>query len=262
MEDRSLLQKIRKIYQVEEELDETEKKKAAALIRNIFRYMDKHAKDIMTHRTDIVSIDAKVKLEDALAFMLDENYSRFPIVKVDIDEIIGFLHVKEAMKCYLVKELRELPLIKLKEYIRPVAFIPETKSIDKLFKEMQANKNHIAVVISEYGQTSGIVTMEDILEEIVGNIMDEHDEEEESIIPLSDGGYLAHGVTELEDLEDVLGIKFNKEDYGILNGFMIEQLDYIPSENESVDPVEYEGYLFTVLEVENNRIEHVKIEKL
>lgn len=262
MEDRSLLQKIRKIYQVEEELDENEKKKAAALIRNIFRYMDKHAKDIMTHRTDIVFIDAKVKLEDALKFMLEENYSRFPIVKVDIDEIIGFIHVKEAMKCYLNKEMRELPLIKLKEFIRPVAFIPETKSIDKLFKEMQMNKNHIAVVISEYGQTSGIVTMEDILEEIVGNIMDEHDDEEEMIRSLADGSYMAQGVAELEDLEDLLGLSFDKEDYNTLNGFMIDQLDCIPSEDDPVEPVEYEGYRFTILEVENNRIEHVKIEKL
>lgn len=262
MEDGSLLQKVRKIFQVEEELDEAEQKKAAALIRNIFRYMDKHAKDIMTHRTDIVYIDAKVKLEDALKFMLEENYSRFPVVKVDIDEIIGFIHVKEAMKCYLVKELRDYPLIKLKEYIRPVAFIPETKSIDKLFKEMQANKKHIAVVISEYGQTSGIVTMEDILEEIVGNIMDEHDEEEEMITALPDGNYLAHGITELEDLEDLFGIKFDKEDYGTLNGFLIGQLDCIPSEDEETRTVEYEGYKFTVLEVENNRIEHVKIEKL
>ncbi len=262
MEDGSLLRKVRKIFQVENEMDETEQKKAAALIRNIFRYMDKHAKDIMTHRTDIVFIDAKIKLSDALTFMLEENYSRFPVVKVDIDEIIGFLHVKEAMKCYLNPELRDLPLIKLKEFIRPVAFIPETKSIDKLFKEMQADKNHIAVVISEYGQTSGIVSMEDILEEIVGNIMDEHDEEEEMITLLSDGSYLAHGVTELEDIEDLLDIKFDKEDYGILNGFLIDQLDCIPSEDEKVAPVEYEGYKFTVLEVENNRIEHVKIEKL
>ena len=262
MEDGSLLQKIRKIYQVEEELDPAEKKKVAALIRNIFRYMDKNAKDIMTHRTDIVYIDAKVKLEDALKFMLEENYSRFPVVKVDIDEIIGFIHLKEAMKCYLNPELRELPLIKLKEYIRPVAFIPETKSIDKLFKEMQANKKHIAVVISEYGQTSGIVTMEDILEEIVGNIMDEHDEEEEMLTQLPDGTYRALGITELEDIEDLLDIRFNKDDYGTLNGFMIDQLDFIPSEDEKVAPVEYEGYRFTILEVENNRIEHVKIEKL
>lgn len=262
MEQGSLFGRIRQIFQIEEEFDEEMKKEAASLIRNIFRYMDKDAKDIMTHRSDILAIDEEDTLEEAMKFMLEENFSRYPIYREDIDEIIGFLHLREAMTCYMNPELRSCAVKELKDCIRPVKFIPETKNIDNLFREMQAKKIHVVVVLDEYGQTSGLVTMEDILEEIVGNIMDEHDEEEEVLKQLPDGSYEALGVTELEDLEDLFGITFDKEDYGTLNGFLIDQLDCIPSEDEETRVIEYEGYRFTVLEVENNRIEHVKIEKI
>ena len=142
-----------------------------------------------------------------------------------------------------------------------MAFIPETKSIDTLFKEMQAEKNHIAIVLDEYGQTSGLVAMEDILEEIVGNILDEYDEEEELIEMFPDGSCMASGMTDLEDLEDLLPVTFEKEEYETLNGFLVDQLDRIPSEEETCI-IEYGGYRFTVLSVDNNTIERVKIEKL
>ena len=263
MEEGNLLQKVRKLFQIEEEFDEITKRKINVLVRNIFRYMDKDAKDIMTHRKNIIFVDGADTLENVLAFMLEENFSRFPVVKEDIDDIIGFIHIKEAMKCYLKENLRQVKVHELTNYIRPVAFIPETKNIDKLFKQMQANKNHIAVVLDEYGQTSGIVTMEDILEEIVGNIMDEHDEEEEMISTQIDGSYLVDGLTELEDLEELLGIKFEKDDYETLNGFLIDQLDRVLSEDDTeIDIVKYEGHSFTVLSIHNNTIERVKIEKL
>ena len=223
--------------------------------------MDKDAKDIMTHRKNIVAIDGNEKLADALRFMLDESYSRFPIYEEGIDEIIGTIHLREAMTCYFNEDLRQMPVKQLDDYIRPVAFIPETKSIDTLFKEMQAEKNHIAIVLDEYGQTSGLVAMEDILEEIVGNILDEYDEEEELIEILPDGSCIASGMTDLEDLEDMLPMTFEKEEYETLNGFLVDQLDRIPSEEETCI-VEYDGYRFTVLSVDNNTIERVKIEKL
>lgn len=261
MEDGSLFQRMRQLFQVEEEMDEGMQKEAASLIRNIFRYMDKDARDIMTHRKNIVALDAQETLEDALRFMLGENFSRFPIFREDIDEIIGFLHLREAMVCYLDESLRKVPVGELKDYIRPVMFIPETKSIDTLFKEMQAKKNHIVIVLDEYGQTAGLVAMEDILEEIVGNILDEHDEEEEMIQKLADGSYLVQGMADLEELEEVLSVSFETEEYETVNGFLIDQLDRIPSEDERC-VVEYEGYRFTVLSVDNNTIERVKIEKL
>lgn len=261
MEEGSLFQRIRQIFQVEDEMDEGMKKEAAALIRNIFRYMDKDAKDIMTHRKNIIAIDGEEKLEDALKFMLNQNFSRFPIYKEDIDEIIGFIHLRDAMACYLAKQKRDIPVKELGDYIRAVKFIPETKNIDTLFREMQAAQNHVVVVLDEYGQTSGLVTMEDILEELVGNILDEHDVEEKMITLLATGNYLVNGFTDLEDLEDYLNIKFEKENYETLNGFLIDKLERIPGEDEHCI-VEYEGYRFTVLLVDNNTIQRVKIEKL
>lgn len=261
MEEGSLFQRVRQIFRLEEEMDEGMQKEAAALIRNIFRYMDKDAKDIMTHRRDIVAIGGAEKLEDALKFMLNQNFSRFPVYQEGIDEITGFLHLRDAAACYLSGQNRDVPVAELGDYIRAVKFIPETKSIDTLFREMQATHNHVVVVLDEYGQTSGLVTMEDILEELVGNIFDEHDVEKKMITPLATGNYLANGFVDLEDLEDLLNIPFEKENYETLNGFLIDQLERIPGEDEHC-VVEYEGYRFTVLFVDNNTIQRVKIEKL
>ena len=251
MEEGSLFQRMKQIFH-EDEMDEEMQKEAAALIRNIFRYMDKDAKDIMTHRKNIVAIDGDWSLE---------RFSRFPVYQEDIDEIIGIIHLRDATSGYLDESKRGCPVKELKEYLRPVTYIPETKSIDTLFKEMQSTKNHMVIVLDEYGQTSGLVAMEDILEEIVGNILDEYDEEDEMIQKQNDGSMIANGLTELEDLEDLIPVTFDKEDYETLNGFLIDELEHIPGEDEKC-VVDYEGYRFTVLQVDNNIIQTVKIEKL
>ena len=240
MEEGSLFHRMKQIFH-EDEMDEEMQKEAAGLIRNIFRYMDKDAKDIMTHRKNIVAIDGEQPLEDALKFMLDERFSRFPVYHEDIDEIIGIIHLRDAMSGYLDEAKRNRPMKELKDYIRPVTYIPETKSIDTLFKEMQSAKNHMVIVLDEYGQTSGLVAMEDILEEIVGNILDEYDEEDEMIQKQNDGSVIANGMTELEDLEDLIPVTFEKEDYETLNGFLIDELEHIPGEDERC-VVDYEGY--------------------
>ena len=234
MEEGSLFQRMKQIFH-EDEMDEEMQKEAAALIRNIFRYMDKDAKDIMTHRKNIVAIDGDWSLEEALKFMLDERFSRFPVYQEDIDEIIGIIHLRDATSGYLDESKRGCPVKELKEYLRPVTYIPETKSIDTLFKE--------------------------ILEEIVGNILDEYDEEDEMIKKQNDGSMIANGLTELEDLEDLIPVTFDKEDYETLNGFLIDELEHIPGEDEKC-VVDYEGYRFTALQVDNNIIQTVKIEKL
>lgn len=242
-------------------MDEGRQTTAEKLIRNVLRYMEKDAKDIMTHRKNIEAINEDEKLEDAIKIMLNDNYSRYPVYTEDIDQIIGFMHLKDAMECYINEEFRQMPLKELKDYIRPVAFIPETKNIDRLFKEMQQEKNHIVIVMDEYGQTSGLVSLEDILEEIVGNIMDEHDVEEEQVESFPDGTYIVSGMLELEKVGDLIPIIFDTSEYETVNGFMIDQLDRIPGEDESC-VVEYEGYQFSVLEINDNRIQRVKIEKL
>lgn len=263
MEDGSLFGRMRQIFQIEEEEDGSLQREAARLIRNIVRYLDKDAKDIMTHRRNIVAIDGREKLEDALRFMLEETYSRFPVYREGIDEIIGFMHLREAMTCYLNKELRDTPIEELADYIRPVAFIPETKSIDTLFKEMQAEKNHIVIVIDEYGQTAGLVALEDILEEIVGNILDEYDAEEE-FIAVEEDGFILDGLTPLSEAAQALEIEFSEEEkdaYDTINGFLISKLDRIPKEDEDSE-VEYKGYLFKILKVENKMIQSVKVTAL
>lgn len=260
MEKNSMFYSMRRLFQNEDEY-EFDKERAEKLIYKFVRYFEKYAKDVMTHRRDIVALDEEMTLGEALKFMFEESYSRFPIYHETIDEITGIIHIKDAMECYFKGNAENIPLKNLKDYIRPVSFIPETKYIHKLFKQMQEEKNHIAIVLDEYGQTSGLVALEDILEEIVGNILDEHDEEDETIVKCPDGSYETEGIIDLEDLEELLGITFNKEEYETLNGFMIDQMDRVPSEDEKC-VVEYEGYRFTSLEVDNNTIESVKIEKI
>ena len=234
MEEGSLFQRMKQIFH-EDEMDEEMQKEAAALIRNIFRYMDKDAKDIMTHRKNIVAIDGDWSLEEALKFMLDERFSRFPVYQEDIDEIIGIIHLRDATSGYLDESKRGCPVKELKEYLRPVTYIPETKSIDTLFKEMQSTKNHMVIVLDEYGQTSGLVAMEDILEEIVGEIHDEYDENEEDFIKqIGEREYIVEGSTNLDDLNDRLDLDLTSEEYDSVGGFIIEHLDRLPEIGDGV----------------------------
>lgn len=261
MEEGSLFQRMKQIFH-EDEMDEEMQKEAAALIRNIFRYMDKDAKDIMTHRKNIVAIDGDWSLEEALKFMLDERFSRFPVYQEDIDEIIGIIHLRDATSGYLDESKRGCPVKELKEYLRPVTYIPETKSIDTLFKEMQSTKNHMVIVLDEYGQTSGLVAMEDILEEIVGNIFDEHDTVEEQIVEESDGSYLVNGMTDFDEVCELLEIPQEEtEDFDTLSGFLISKINKIPNDGE-VFRVDAFGFEFDVLLVENKVIRTVRVKKL
>ena len=192
------------------------------------------------------SMNEKGKITASVTVTNTGNYDADEIVQMYIRDMVGSV---------------ARPVKELKEYLRPVTYIPETKSIDTLFKEMQSTKNHMVIVLDEYGQTSGLVAMEDILEEIVGNILDEYDEEDEMIQKQNDGSMIANGLTELEDLEDLIPVTFDKEDYETLNGFLIDELEHIPGEDEKC-VVDYEGYRFTALQVDNNIIQTVKIEKL
>ena len=232
------------------------------MITNIFEYMDSDAKDIMTHRKNIVALDGEESLEKALTFMLEENKSRFPVYEEDIDNIVGILHIRDAMQSYLDGPAREKPVHDLKDAIRPAGFIPETKAIDKLFQQMQQDKSHMVIVLDEYGQTSGIVTMEDIVEEIVGNIMDEYDEEEKHIRETGNTDeYIIEGVTKLKELEERFGISFEEQEFETLNGFLISKMDKIPEENEKFSIV-VDGYEFKILSVENRMIKAVLVKKL
>lgn len=231
------------------------------MIKNVLQYSGKNARDIMTHRKDIVAVDGSETLEHALQFMLDERFTRFPVYEENIDDIIGTIHLRDAMKYYLNKELRPVKAKELKDCLREVSFIPETKGLSRLFKQMNTEKNHLFIVLDEYGQTAGIVAMEDIIEEIVGNIFDEYDEEETLYFRQENGTYLVKGKVALDDLEEILGIEIEDEENETLNGFLISKLERIPAEHETCE-VRYDVYCFRILRVDNNMIELVEVEKI
>lgn len=177
----------------------------AEMIHNIFEFGDKEAKDIMTHRKNICALDGTRTFRQALEFIKENNYSRFPVFLDDIDNIIGVLHIKEALELSLDAAVYDTPVSKIKGLIREVDFIPETRNINSLFAMMQAAKSHLVIVVDEYGQTAGIVAMEDILEEVVGNIEDEHDEETNMVELQPDGSYLMSGMAPFDEVVEVAG---------------------------------------------------------
>jgi len=233
----------------------------AEMITNIFEFTDKDAGDIMTHRKNLVALDAETPLGEAVSFILkDGKNSRFPVYQKDIDDIIGLLHMKDALICVENEGNREMAIGQVPGLLREAHFIPETRKLSSLFQEMQSQKIHMEIVVDEYGQTAGIVTMEDILEEIVGNILDEYDVDEEFVVQTADG-YVMNGMTPLEDVAETLQIEFSEEDYDsydTMNGFLISKLDRIPQEDEDSE-VEFEGYIFKIISVENKMIRSVKV---
>lgn len=233
----------------------------AAMITNIVEFGDKEAKDIMTHRKHLVSVDGEWTLNQTIRFILDSNKSRFPVYIGDIDNIVGILHLKDAVKAYEKIHLKNKRIKDIPNLFRKTLFIPETRKINALFKSMQSEMIHMVVVLDEYGQTSGIVAMEDILEEIVGNILDEYDEEENNIIRQSDNSYLVKGMTSLHDLEKELGITFDEDEYDTLNGFLITKLNRIPAEDERTEIVT-EKCRYKILGVEDKMISLVQIHVL
>ena len=233
----------------------------AEMIQNIMEFSDKEAQDIMTHRKNIHAVSEKTSLKEALEYMLNGSNSRYPVYREDIDDIIGVIHLKDAMKEITFHHNGDVPVNKIHNLIREASYIPETRSINDLFKRMQAKKIHMAIVVDEYGQTSGIVTMEDILEEIVGNILDEYDEDDHFIVEQLDHTYLMKGLTPLEEVEDTLSIDLKEEEFDTLNGYLTSLLGHIPNMEEDKE-IRTNGYLFTILGVENNTIQRVRVEKL
>lgn len=233
----------------------------AEMISNIFEFGDKEAQDIMTHRKNVVAIDADTSLKDAISFMLEGKNSRYPVYEENIDHIVGILHLKDAMRFHGSVDKQDIPLRELEGLMREPVFVPKTKNIDELFREMQAGKLQMVIVVDEYGQTDGLVAMEDILEEIVGNILDEYDVESEYIEEKGNDEYVIEGKTPLEELEERFEISFDDEEFETLNGFLISRLDKIPEPDEQFD-VDYKGYNFKILSVENKMIQSVLVTKL
>lgn len=225
------------------------------MITNIFEFSDKETRDAMTARSNVVGIDINMSLDETMQVMLDNNYSRYPVYEDDIDNVVGVLYFKDLVNAYLKDKN-----LKLSEIVVEPVFVHPTFNISKLFKKMQTGKIHMVIVVDEYGQTEGVITMEDILEEIVGNIFDEYDDETEDIEKKGDT-YIVNGRAELDEVCEILDIEFPDEDFQTINGFLLFELGRLPYPDEDVEIV-YQGYLFKVCEIKNKMIEQVQITKV
>jgi putative hemolysin len=225
------------------------------MINNIFEFDDTTLSEIMTHRTDIVALECSASLEEATELLLNEKYTRVPVFEDDIDNIVGILHVKDLFN-YLAK--RPSGNFQLQEILRKPYFVPEYKKTDDLLKELKKKKNHMAIVIDEYGGTAGIVTMEDLLEEIVGSILDEHDEDIREIDKVDENTFIIEGTTDLDQVREILNADLPSDEYDTIGGFIISQLGRIPGEDERPE-IEFNGFVFKVEEVVEKRITRIKV---
>lgn len=244
-------EEIRMMVDVGEEkgaIDEREK----MMINNIFEFNNKTAEDIITHRMELVGIPADIELGKLIEVIKKEQYSRIPVYDETIDNVIGILHVKDLIT--LITEDREKDF-KLESFIRNPLFIPMQKKIDELFIDFQVAKTHIAIVLDEYGGTAGIVTIEDLIEEIVGNIFDEYDEDEDKEIKqIDEMTFEVSGKISLDELEKYLDIELPTENYETLNGFLIGLFGNIPPKDR-ISEVRFKHLAIQVVEVTDKRID-------
>lgn len=230
----------------------------AAMIHNIFEFGDKEAKDIMTHRKNVIALDGEMSYNDAVACINENSKSRYPVYLDDIDNVIGVLHIKDALVYAQSNEVFRTSIKDIPNLIREAEFVPETLKINALFTKMQMDKSHMVIVVDEYGQTAGLVAMEDILEEIVGNIEDEHDEEEHLIRRNPDGSYAMDGFADMAEVAEVLKIPEGKEEFDTLNGWLIFLLGKVPADGETAT-IQAHGYDFVIRRVEDKMIREVQV---
>lgn len=244
-------EEIRMMVDVGEEkgsIEEEEKE----LINNVFEFNDKIVADVMIHRTEVYGIDIKSKVEDILGDLKEYKYSRIPVYEENIDNIVGILFIKDFLAyAYSNKE------IKIKKIMRPAYFVSETKPINELFRDMQRSKQQLAVVLDEYGGTSGIISMEDMIEELVGNIFDEYDDVEKDYEKIDDNTYMINGSVSIFDLRKILEVPIPDGDYDTLSGYLIELLGRIPSDDENPE-IETKEVTYKIAEYEEKRILWVK----
>ena len=229
------------------------------MIENIFEFNDTEVSEIMTHRKKIVSLPIEATYDEVMKVAVTERHTRIPVYRGTIDDIVGILHIKDLLG---VKEPKAPKKFELKKLIREPLVVHETRKISSLFAEMRTSGMQMAIIIDEYGGTMGICTLEDIIEEIVGNITDEFDvDEEQQSLKLSNGDYIVAGDMSLSDLEDILGIKFDEEEYDTMAGLVLHILDRIPAKDEKPETV-YKNLKIKVLHVQDNWISKVLIHVL
>lgn len=244
-------EEIRMMVDVGEEkgtIEEEEKE----LINNIFEFNDKTVAEVMIHRKDVFAVDANADIYEKLDSIDEYKYSRIPVYEETIDEIVGILYIKDLLK-YITAHTK----IEIKSIMREAYFVSEHKMINDLFKELQKNKTQMAIVLDEYGGTAGVITMEDILEELVGNIFDEYDEEELDYKKLDDNTFLINGSVSIYDLRKILNVEIEEGEYDTLSGYLTEKLGRIPEDNEK-PVIETPMVTYKIEEYEDKRIKMVK----
>ncbi|MGN0650611.1 MAG: hemolysin family protein [Oscillospiraceae bacterium] len=230
---------------------------SAQMINNIFEFNDLSAADVMTHRTAISGVDVSVSLDDLIYLALDKGFSRIPVYEGSIDKIIGIIIVKDLL-CLVGSE--NTSDFNVRDFIRDVIFIPEACSCTDTFRSLTELKSGMAVVVDEYGGTAGIVTLEDIIEAVMGNIQDEYDDEKQQIVRIGDGQYDIDGEADPEEALELFGVKLPEEhEYETIAGFMTDKLGYIPEGDEIVPPsVVYEGIKLVALQIEDRCIVKIR----
>lgn len=252
-------EEIKQLVEGDEQVGELEKNQRD-MINNIFEWDDLNAGDIMTHRTDIDAVDINDSIEDAVKISINEGRSRIPVYKEDLDDICGIIYVKDLLKFVGTKITED---DKIADYIRKPLFVPETIPCGKLFAQMTESRTMMAIVVDEYGGTAGLVTTEDVMECIVGNIRDEYDDEEEQVTQIDEKTFTFDGVSDIDDVSEVLDVEFPEGDYDTLAGFVINLLGFLPTgDSDEPEICTYENLTFTVLEVVDRRIEKIKVEKI
>lgn len=253
-EDTVTEEEIRMMVDVGEEKG-TIRNEEKEMINNVFELNDTEVSEIMVHRTEMYALDKELTVSEVSKKLVEGEYrySRIPVYDGDIDSIVGILYIKEL--------LRANPNTKIKKIIKDALFVPESKRIDELFKEMQRNKVQIAIVVDEYGGTSGMVTMEDVLEEIVGDIFDEYDPVESEYEKIDENTYIVDGQMSISNFEKLMDIKEIKTEYDTVSGYLLELLDRIPTEEEK-PVVETDKLVFKIEEFDERRIAKVKVCKI
>ena len=226
------------------------------MINNIFEFNDITASEVMTHRTDVYALDINTDIYEVVKELDEYKYSRIPVYEETIDDIKGILFIKDLLK-YISKNEK----VKLKDIIKEAYFTSESKPINELFKDLQKNKQQMAIVIDEYGGTAGVVTMEDLLEEIVGNIFDEYDEVEADYEKIDENTYMINGSVSIYELKKILEVEIPEGDYETLSGYLLELLGRVPEDDEK-PVIETEKVIYKIEEYTDKRIMWVKACKI